>query len=279
MKTHPYPRVPRADRRHARRLAGLRAVITGGSSGVGRALAVELARRGCRCVATARRAERLAELARSPLSPSAVPIIPFAGDITSADFRERLLEECGSRLGGLDIVVAAAGGGAIGTFRGGDPATLRSVMELDFFAPAELVRSALPMLGASPDPAVVLVGSILGLHPLPLHAEYCAAKAALAALAGSLRAEVSPEGIDVLLASLGPTRSEFWDHLVTGTRPAWSAAEPLPAETAAAAIVEALVRRRPEVLPGWPAKGFALAARLCPRLIDAAVARRRRRES
>jgi len=274
MKTPPHTR---ADRRRPRRLAGLRAVVTGGSSGVGRAVVRELARQGCRCIATARRAERLAELARSPHPEAAAwPIIPMAGDITSADFRRRLLDECAARLGGLDIVVAAAGGGAVGAFREADPATLRAVMELDFFAPAELVRAALPLLGESVDPAVVFVGSILGLHPLPLHADYCAAKAALASLAGALRAELAPEGVDVLLASLGPTQSEFWDSLVAGRRPPWSDGTPITAEAAARAIVGGLIRRRPEVLPGWSATGFAAAARLCPWLIDAVVARRRR---
>lgn len=272
---HPHQPSPQADRGRRRHLAGLRALVTGGSSGVGRAVAIELARRGCRCIATARRAERLAELARTPLPAAAPPIIACPGDITSADFRGQLLDECATRLGGLDVVVAAAGGGAIGPFRDGDPDTLRSVMELDFFAPAELVRLALGMLAQSGDPAVVLVGSILGLHPLPLHAEYCAAKAALVSLAGSLRAELAPDGVDVLLAHLGPTQSEFWDHLVAGTRPAWSDGSPLSAEATARAIVEALARRRPEVVPGWSAKGFAIAARFCPWLIDAIVARRR----
>lgn len=276
---HPHPPLPRADRRRPRRLTGLRAVVTGASSGLGRALAIELACRGCRCIATARRAGRLAELVQQPLPPSAPPILPLVGDITAVHTRQTLLETARDRLGGLDIVVAAAGGGAIGAFRNADPATLRSVMELDFFAPAELVRAAIPLLECSFDPAVIFVGSILGLHPLPLHADYCAAKSALAALAGALRAELSSDGIDVLLANLGPTESEFWDHLVAGRRPAWSDGKPLSASAAATTIVEALVHRRPQVLPGWSAKGFAAAARLCPWLIDAVVARRRSRSA
>jgi len=223
-------------------------------------------------LATGRRTERLAELER------AVPsITTLAGDITSPDTRRRLLEAACDRLGGLDAIVAAAGGGAVGPFREAAPATLRTIMELDFFAPAELVREALPLLATSPDPAIVLVGSILGHHPLPLHAEYCAAKAALTSLAGSLRSELAGTGIDVLLASLGPTESEFWENLAAGERPRWSTGRPLSAEATAAAIIAALVDRRAEVIPGWRARGYCLAARICPWLIDAVVARRWRR--
>ena len=253
-------------------LADLKVLVTGASSGVGRALALACTAGHARVLATARRAGRLADLERA--APS---IATFAGDITDSDTRTRLLAEARDRLGGLDIVVAAAGGGAIGPFHTGNPATLRTIMELDFFAPAELARSSLPLLAASRDPAIVLVGSILGYHPLPLHAEYCAAKAALTSLARSLRIELAAEGIDVLLASLGPTESEFWDHLAAGERPRWSAGRPLSAESTAAAIVAALVNRRAEVIPGWQARSYRLAARICPWLIDAAVARRRRR--
>ena len=85
---------------------------------------------------------------------------------------------------------------------------------------------------------------------------------------------MGPEGIDVLLATLGPTASEFWDSLLAGDRPAWSRGRPMGAEPTAAAILDALVRRRPVVYPGWSAKGFALAARFFPRSVDRIVARR-----
>ena len=272
MATPPPPPPCRAERRPRRRLPGLRVLVTGASSGVGRAVALAFAAGGASVLATARRAERLAELARA--APS---IITLAGDVTDPDMRTRLLEEARDRLGGLDAVVAAAGGGAIGPFRDAAPTTLRAIMELDFFAPAELAREAIPLLTEGREPAIVLVGSILGSHPLPLHAEYCAAKAALASLAGSLRIELAAAGIDVLLASLGPTESEFWDHLAAGERPRWSAGRPLSAESTAAAIVAALVNRRAEVIPSWSARGYHLAARICPWLIDAVVARRWRR--
>lgn len=261
-------RVRPAILRPRRALAGLRVLLTGASSGVGRSLAIELSRRGAAVFATARRASLLATLAAEH------PIAVLAGDVTDDAFRRELVAAAVNSLGGLDVVIAAAGSGAIGRFAEADPATLRRVMEIDFFAPAELVRIALPSLARGREPAVVLVGSILGLHPIPLHADYCAAKAAVHSLAGTLRAELAPAGIDVLLATLGPTASEFWDSLLAGDRPAWSRGRQLDAATTSRAIIAALERHRSTVYPGWSAKGFALAARFCPRLIDRIIRRR-----
>ena len=111
-----------------------------------------------------------------------------------------------------------------------------------------------------------------------LHAEYCAAKSAIHAFAGTLRAELAPVGIDVLLATLGPTASEFWENLLAGSRPAWSRGRPLDADTTARAILAALERRRATVYPGWSAKGFAIAARFFPRTLDRIVRRRMAKE-
>ncbi len=271
MPMEPDSGVRSSRRRGRRRLAGMRAIVTGASSGVGAAVARALAARGARVLATARREARLAALAAE--GPTAAPVIWEAGDLTDPAFRRRLVESAAARLGGLDVVVAAAGCGAIGPFRDADPATLDRIMDVDFRAPVELVRLCLPLMRQSPDPAIVLVGSILGRHPLPLHAEYCAAKAALASFAGSLRVELAADGIDVVHASLGPTESEFWDALVAGRRPPWSRGRRMPAARAAAAIVAGLERRSPELLPGWQAKGFALASRFAPGIIDALTSR------
>jgi short-subunit dehydrogenase len=263
--------------RWRRRLAGSRALVTGASSGVGRAVALELVRRGARVLATGRRSERLAALADEAAGLAGGPLVYEAGDITSSDFRRRLVDAATQQLGGLDLVVAAAGSGAIGRFRDASPDTLARIMDVDFTAQAELVRVTLPALRVGRDPVIVLVGSILGYHPLPLHAEYCAAKAAVKSLAGTLRMELADDGVGVLLASLGPTESEFWSHLLTGHRPAWSRGRAMSASRTARIIVRGVVWRRREVLPGWRAKGFAFGARLFPRLFDRVMMRRLRR--
>jgi short-subunit dehydrogenase len=265
------PSPGRQPRPRHRRIAGLRVLVTGSSSGVGRSLALAVANRGGRVLATARRADRLTSLVAEAPAGS---IITEAGDVTDSDFRGRLCAVAVERLGGLDVCASVAGSGAVGPFRDASAETLDRVMALNFLAPADLVHRCLPLLEAGTDPAIVLVGSILGHHPLPWHGEYCAAKAALRSLATTLRTELAPLGIDVLLASLGPTQSEFWEGLVAGQRASWSRGRQMPAARAAAEIVTGLERRRREILPGWQAKGYALAARFAPGMIDAITARR-----
>jgi short-subunit dehydrogenase len=258
-----------------RRLAGLRAIVTGGSSGLGRALALQLAAQGSHVLATARRSDRLAAVENewNTSRTGSGSLATTAGDQTDAGFRSQLVETAVARLGGIDLVVLAAGSGAVGRFDASSPDGLRKIMEVDFFAPVELARLCLPALHSGRDPAIVFIGSIIGRHPLPLHLEYGAAKSALAAAAGSLRMELAPDEIDVMLATLGPIASEFWENLIAGERAGWSRGRPMPSERAARSILRALVRRRTEVIPGLQAKGYVLASRFFPRLFERCVMR------
>src|ERR1700683_1973126 len=96
-----------------RKLRGLRTLITGASSGIGRCLAEEAARAGMRLALTARSTERLQELA---LSLTGAEVVSVAADITSAEERARLLETVTERFGGLDVLVNNAGVGSQGFF-------------------------------------------------------------------------------------------------------------------------------------------------------------------
>src|SRR5262245_53553487 len=128
-----------------RRLHDLRAVVTGASSGIGRAVAIELARAGVDVVLVARRADRLAEVAAAlaRLDRRAEIVV---GDVTDPDCRRRALETARIKLGGLDILVNNAGTSAHGRFADADPARIRPIMEVNYFAPVEFIREALPLL-------------------------------------------------------------------------------------------------------------------------------------
>src|SRR4051794_9387955 len=111
-----------------RYLNNRRALITGASSGIGRALAVELAKRGVELVLVARREERLAEVA-AEVSRQRRRAVCVAGDVTDASVRRRALDAARDQLGGLDILINNAGVAAHGRFADSDPSRVRPIME------------------------------------------------------------------------------------------------------------------------------------------------------
>jgi len=192
-----------------RSIAGLRAIVTGASSGIGRAVVVELVRGGACVVGLARREERLRQLEADVATKDRFAWI--AGDVTSRDDRLAAIDLCRERFGGLDSLVNNAGIGAMGPFAEADEDRLRQVFEINFFAAAAFTREALPHLRQGHSPIVVNIGSVLGHFALPGMSEYCASKFALRGLSDALRIELGREGIDVLLVSPSTTSSEFFD--------------------------------------------------------------------
>src|ERR1700704_3637152 len=161
-----------------RHLTNRRALVTGASSGIGRALAVELARRGADLVLLARRETRLAEVAQQ-ITQLGRRAICIAGDVTDAAVRQRALAAASDQLGGLAILVNNAGVAAHGRFADANPGRVRPLMEVNFFAPVEFIREALPLLREGVQPIIVNIGSILGRRGSPHKSEYSASKFAI----------------------------------------------------------------------------------------------------
>lgn len=256
-----------------RKLKDARVVVTGASSGIGRELARELAAAGAKVVVTARRAERLSQLAEELAAQQRVAI-PLAGDITDPAFRTELLAFARRELGGLDLLVNNAGAGSIGLFRDSSPETLRRIMELNFFAPVELIREALPMLREGKRPMIVNVGSVLGHRAVPKKSEYCASKFALHGMTDALRAELATEGIDVCLISPSTTSSEFFD-VAAGDKDKlpWLKVPGMTPRAVARAAVKAIRAGRHEVILSPGGKLLVWADRLSPPLVNRLVAR------
>jgi len=256
-----------------REISGARAIVTGASSGIGRALAVELARLGASVVATARRQDRLDEL-RQSIESAGGKVATLAGDVTDATTRQRLIDTARERFGGLDVLVNNAGVGAMGRFDDADPGRLRRVMEVNFFAPVELTRLSLPLLKKGRQPIIVNISSILGLRATPYSSEYSASKFALQGFSEALRTELVRDGIDVLVVSPGTTQTEFFDSVLEKTaEPAWPEHAPVTAETVAAATIRAIRRGRHAIIPYRWGKVLYLLHRLSPRLVDSLMAR------
>ena len=266
-------------------LTGKRAIITGASSGIGWELSLLLARRGVSVVLIARReeklqalVERIDKLAETTSRPTDshpwgdATIIP--GDVTDPTVRASALAVAEDELDGLDILINNAGTSALGRFADASEERLRRIMEVNFFAAAELTRAAVPLLRRGRRPIVVNVGSVLSRRGVPHNCEYCASKFALAGWTEAIRPELARLGIDVLLVNPGTTDTEFFDHLIEkqGETP-WPPQKGVPPEKVARAIVRAIQRDRREIVPSWKGRTLVWLNRLSPRLVDRIVRR------
>src|SRR5262245_47504913 len=142
-----------------RSLSGKRILVTGASSGIGHALAQQAACAGMRVFLTGRSSQSLDELAAS-LSSAGHEVAAFPADITSATDRQTLLQRVVDHFGGLDVLLNNAGIGTQGMFLESSEEVLRKIMEVNFFASAEMIRLALPILKKGDQPAIVQVASM-----------------------------------------------------------------------------------------------------------------------
>jgi 3-oxoacyl-[acyl-carrier protein] reductase len=183
-------------------LHGKRAVITGGSRGIGFAVARALAAEQAAVGLIARDAAGLAAAARK-LADLGASVATAAADVTDTPALHRAVDEIAAALGGLDHLVANAGGtigrGNLTSARDGE---FTATFALNAGHAAELIRAGLPHLRAAGGGAVVIISSITGLRPAPRTA-YAAAKAAEIQLAATAAQELAPADIRVNAVSPG----------------------------------------------------------------------------
>jgi 3-oxoacyl-[acyl-carrier protein] reductase len=184
-------------------LRGDRVLITGGSRGIGLAVATSLAAEGASVGLVARDEEGLAAAAAAELSQYNVPVATAAADVTDTPALRRAVEAIAGRLNGLDHLVANAGG-TVGGGNLGNAADdeFTATFALNAGHAAELIRAGLPHLRTSGHGSVVIVSSITGMRPAPRTA-YAAAKAAEIQLAATAAQELAPDGIRVNSVSPG----------------------------------------------------------------------------
>ncbi|MBJ6765343.1 SDR family oxidoreductase [Myxococcaceae bacterium JPH2] len=249
-------------------------LVTGASSGIGRAAALAFAAAGANVVLAARRESALHDAARE-VEALGVRALPVRCDVTRSEDVERLLRETDAAFGGLDLLVNNAGIGLYGPLEDISEAQLREVFEVNVFALWRVTRAALPLLRRRKGAQVMNVSSVLGHRGLPLLGGYCASKAAVNAMTESLRTELSSEGIRVLLVSPGLTESEFREHRRNAEGWAQDAIplRAMSAEAVAQAMLRAARRGRRDTVLTLPGRAMVLANRLAPGLFDL-VARR-----
>ena len=247
------------DEAEERRDGPMRALVTGGSSGIGLATAHRLAERGARIALVARGEKGLAEALETFEHLEVEGLHTYSADTTEREQIAAVIDQAASVLGGLDAVVAAAAGASFGPFLETDPDDFDATLANTFTGTVNTVRAALPHLERSGG-TMVVVGSIAGRVPQPSLAAYSAAKHAVRGFVESLRAELRDDGSPVALCQVDPwaVDTPLADNFksATGLRPpdAITAYEP---ESVAIEIVESIERRRSRVTVG---RRTALAA-------------------
>jgi len=240
-------------------------------------LAEQTARSGASLAIVARSPCQLQEVADS-LTAQGARVTAIAADVTSEEDRRRILATAVERLGGLDVLINNAGVGSFGHFSSSSEEVLRQVMEVNFFAPAELIRLAVPVLSRGRQPAIVNIASMCGRRGLPAWSEYSASKFALCALTEALRGEMVRFHIDVLLILPGLTHTDMGSHLLRNAgRMKIDFTDGMSPDLVAAKVLQALQKNRTETVVGREARWLLLLNCLLPRLLDRLLARKVRK--
>lgn len=231
------------------------ALVTGASSGIGRALALELGRAGVHTVLVGRSAEALdaveREVGRSGAQSRVVSV-----DLSSQPGVRAVLE----RTADLDVglLVAAAGFGTSGPFATADPDDERSMLDVNCQAVLSLCLHLVPRLVERGHGGVVLLSSIVGFQGTPGAAHYAATKAYVQTLAEGLHHELRGSGVDVLSCAPGPVATAFFDRADMRLGPS------VDAEQVATGALRALGRRT-TVVPGALSKALSWSLAPLPR--------------
>jgi hypothetical protein len=198
-------------------LKGKTVVITGASSGIGRAVALEMARRGANVVLAARRADRLEEVAADcrKLGVSAQPV---PTDVTRLEDCRRLIAAAGP----VDVLVNNAGFAIFDTTADARPDELRAMMDTNYFGAVNCIQAVLAQMLARGNGTIVNVASIAGIMGFARMGGYCATKFALIGMTEALRNEVLRRGLRVALVCPGTTETEFFVKAERGKMPAAS---------------------------------------------------------
>ncbi|MDF0531821.1 SDR family NAD(P)-dependent oxidoreductase [Tsukamurella sp. 8F] len=248
--------------RHRPPLPAGTAVVTGASSGIGEALAYELAERGHALLLIARRRERLHRLATELRAKHGIDVEVLPCDLADRRQRETLCRILTGR--DISVICANAGAATFGELRDADSVREADQVELNVNALHQLVIALLPGLLRRNSGAVLVTGSTAGHLPMPGMATYAATKAFVNSFAEALHSELRDTGVTCTLLAPGPVHTEFaqeagLDESAQSGDPTW-----LPARRVAAEALHGLARGKRIVSPGAMAKLQTAAARHVP---------------
>jgi uncharacterized protein len=248
---------------------GTTALVTGASSGIGVAIAGELARRGHALTLVARRADRLRETAAQISDEHGVRVEWIAVDLVDAAERDRIPAEVAERGQVVDVLVNDAGMGTIGLFHELPVATEIKLIRLNVETMVALCGAFIPGMVERGSGAVLNVASVSGFMPVPQQATYSASKAFVLTFTEALTMDLHGTGVTATALCPGPVKTDF-EGIIEGL-PGRLYVE--PARVAQEAI-DGLEQGRLSVVPGAFNKVNAVSGRYTPRRVFVPLARR-----
>jgi NAD(P)-dependent dehydrogenase (short-subunit alcohol dehydrogenase family) len=260
---------------------GATALVTGAGGGLGRAIAEHFAAAGAHIVALDRDAAAVSSL-QAELEARGRACLAVPCDVSDPDACARAVADAIERFGAIDVLVNNAGISHRSGFSATDPAVIRRVMDVNFYGAVHCTKAALPHL-IERRGLVIAISSVAGYAPLIARTGYAASKHALHGFFESLRTEVAPQGVRVMMvcpsfiathidrSALGGDGQPVRHAQVTVGRP-------LTADTAAQQIIAGAERGRRLLLIGRTARIAWWVSRFAPTLYEKLMARRLRGE-
>ena len=243
-------------------------VITGASSGIGRATALAFAHRRAMLVVCARREaplERVAEQCRSVGAEA----LAIPADVREEPSMRALAHHALDRFGRVDVWVNNAGVGALGGFEALPPDVFRSVVETDFFGCVHGARAVLPHFTSRGHGVLINVASMLGKMAMPYYTAYAAAKFAVVGFGETLREELIGTGVDVVTIMPAAIDTPFFEHSANYTGRALKPPRPVyDPNDVASTIVRAAEHPRREIFVGGAARAMHALHTMMPALYE-----------
>jgi short-subunit dehydrogenase len=190
-------------------MSGKWAIITGASSGIGKALAFEFAAGGFNVLLTARNGEKLAKVATACANEHGVETEVIAADLGCMDSMENLITTLAAKPRRYEVLVNNAGFGVHGDFASSDIEQNIQLINVQLIAALKLTKAVLPAMIARRCGRILNVASVYSFSPVPLQSVYAACKAFLLSFSSSLQNEVKDAGITVTVFCPGTTQTEF----------------------------------------------------------------------
>lgn len=231
--------------------------ITGASSGIGEALALQFAREGARIVLSSRREPELQRVSslciERGLPPDNVLVLPL--DVTDHASMPAALDRVIGRFGRIDMLVNNAGVSQRSRCIDTDMAVYRQLMEIDVLGQIALTREVLPLMYRQGSGHMVVTSSVAGKIGVPFRTGYCAAKHAVMGFFDALRAEVAQAGIRVTTITPGFIRTDISVHALSGDGSEYGAVDAdiaggMDVTRCAEVIMHGLRRGKPEIAVG-----------------------------